>query len=62
MARKNDLPPRTGIVPEELTELTLADICRVCEVRTEFILELVEEGVLTPIGLEPGNWRFTYTH
>ena len=62
MARKNDLPQRTGIVPEEPTELTLAEICRACAVQTEFIVELVDEGVLAPVGQEPQRWRFTYAH
>lgn len=60
MARKNDLPQRTGIVPEDPSEMTLADVCRACAVQTEFIVELVEEGVLAPAGQEPRRWRFTY--
>jgi chaperone modulatory protein CbpM len=62
MARKNHLSQRTGIVPEEPTELTLADVCRACAVQTEFIVALVEEGVVAPAGREPRHWRFTYTH
>ena len=62
MARKSNLPQRTGIVPEEPTELTLAEVCRACAVQTEFIVELVEEGVLAPVGQEPQRWRFTYAH
>jgi chaperone modulatory protein CbpM len=61
MARKDDLR-QTGIVPEEPSELTLAEVCRACAVQTEFIVELVEEGVLTPVGREPQRWRFTYAH
>jgi len=62
MVRKNDLLQATGTVPEEPTELTLAEVCRACAVRTEFIVELVEEGVLAPVGQEPERWRFTYAH
>jgi chaperone modulatory protein CbpM len=62
MARENDLPQRAEIVPEVLTELTLADLCRACAVRTEFVVELVEEGVLVPSGREPQRWRFPYAH
>jgi chaperone modulatory protein CbpM len=62
MARENDLPQRDGIVPEELTELTLADLCRVCAVRTELVIELVDEGVLAPVGGEPQRWLFTSSH
>ena len=62
MTRKNDLPQRTGIVPEDPTGLTLAEVCRACAVQTEFIVELVEEGVLAPVGQEPQHWRFNYSH
>jgi chaperone modulatory protein CbpM len=62
MARKNKLPQRAAIVPEDPTELTLAEVCRACAVQSEFIVELVEEGVLAPTGREPQGWRFTYVH
>jgi chaperone modulatory protein CbpM len=52
----------SGIVLEEQTELSLADISRACAVHAEYIIELVEEGVLTPIGREPVLWRFTGAH
>jgi chaperone modulatory protein CbpM len=51
-----------GIVLEEQTELSLADISRACAVHAEYIIELVEEGVLTPVGREPVLWRFTGAH
>jgi chaperone modulatory protein CbpM len=48
-----------GIILEEQTELTLADISRSCSVHAEYIIELVDEGVLAPQGREPVLWRFT---
>ena len=59
---ENRLPQLSGIILEEQTELTLAEVCRACAVQTESIIELVEEGVLTPAGDAPQRWRFTYTH
>lgn len=56
------LPQLNGIILEEQTELTLADICRACAVHAEYIIELVEEGVLAPAGREPASWRFTGIH
>jgi len=56
------LPPLSGIILEEQTELTLADVCHACAVQTEYIIELVEEGVLVPIGNEPAGWRFSGAH
>jgi chaperone modulatory protein CbpM len=51
-----------GLILEELTELTLHELCRACAVQDERIVELVEEGVITPAGNVPEHWRFTGTH
>jgi chaperone modulatory protein CbpM len=59
--RKN-MPQVSGIVLEELTELTLIELSRACAVHAECIVELVEEGVLTPFGREPHRWRFSGIH
>ena len=49
----------TGVILEEQVELTLAEVSRSCSVHAQYIIELVEEGVLAPIGREPRAWRFT---
>ncbi len=51
-----------GIILEEQSELTLADISRSCAVHAEYIIELVDEGVLAPVGSGPVLWRFTGGH
>lgn len=56
------LPQLSGNILEEQTGLTLADVCRACAVHAEYIIELVEEGVLAPAGREPASWRFTGIH
>ena len=48
-----------GVILNEDTRCTLADLCRLCGVPAEVIHEMVEEGLLTPEGLSPGDWRFT---
>ena len=53
------LPQLAGVVLDEQTPLTLAELSRACSVQVEFIVELVEEGVVAPIGREPESWRFT---
>ena len=49
------------LVLNEENEITLAELTRSCHVQTEWVLELVEEGVLEP--LKPGGpqWRFAAT-
>ncbi len=39
--------------------LTLADLSRACHVHAEWIIELVEEGIIDPLGNDVRHWRFT---
>jgi chaperone modulatory protein CbpM len=59
MTNNDTLPQIVGVILEQQTELTLAEISRSCLVHAECIIELVEEGVLVPIGRDPRGWRFT---
>ncbi|MDP2255173.1 MAG: chaperone modulator CbpM [Polaromonas sp.] len=52
----------TGLILEEQTELSLAEICRACSAQSDLIVELVHEGVLTPAGSAPHEWHFTGAH
>lgn len=47
-----------GQLLDEHIELSLTEICRACSASPEWIVELVEEGVLEPIGAEQTQWRF----
>jgi chaperone modulatory protein CbpM len=58
MSKGDLLELLSGTVLEEEIELTLADLCRTCQLPAERVLELVEEGVIEPVGREPGQWRF----
>ena len=46
---------------DERVELSLLDMCRVCNCHTRWIVELVKEGVLDPIGNDQEHWRFSGT-
>lgn len=59
MSSENTRAGFTGIVLDEQTELTLADLCGACSVEVESIVALVDEGVLEPSGGEQVQWRFT---
>ena len=50
----------SGDVLEEEVEMTLAELCRICRVPAERIFELVEEGVVEPLGQNPAHWRFQW--
>jgi chaperone modulatory protein CbpM len=51
----------TGMVLDEQAELTLSDLCRACSQHAEWIMQLVEEGILEPAGRTPTQWRFSGT-
>jgi chaperone modulatory protein CbpM len=48
----------SGRVLDEMVSLSLDELCRACRVHSDWILELVDEGILEPQGREHGNWRF----
>ncbi len=48
----------TGELFEDDTELTLGELCRICRLPAERVFELVEQGVVEPIGREPTQWHF----
>ncbi len=48
----------TGIVLDEESELGLDEVARACEVRREWVLELVQEGVIEPARRERESWYF----
>ena len=50
-----------GIIVEEEMELTLGDLSRACCVNAEWIITLVDEGVLDPLNGTTDQWRFSGT-
>lgn len=55
--------PKLVVLDEE--EITLAGLTRTCRVHAEWVLELVDEGVIEPRGVREGTaspqWRFSAT-
>ena len=49
----------TAIVVEEDVHLSLVELCRACDAQEEQVQLWVVEGVLSPIGSSPPEWRFT---
>ena len=47
-----------GVVIDEASTVTLEELASACRVETRWIIELVEEGVLSGQGGEPAAWRF----
>jgi len=52
---------RDAVILDEAEEVTLADLTRSCRVHAEWVMELVEEGVIEPLGPGGPQWRFSAT-
>lgn len=53
-------PTHLATQPGSHPVLTLEELCRTCAVETEFVLAMLEEGVVQPVeGQAPESWRFT---
>lgn len=53
------LTPLTATILDETTRCSLAELCRLCGVPAELVLEMIDEGLLCPQGPVPGEWHFT---
>jgi len=51
----------TGILLDETTELTLSELSQACSSSTEWVIELVDEGILEYTGQRKSQWRFSGT-
>lgn len=49
----------SGLLLDAESSLTLAELSRCCGVHAEFIMEMVEEGILDPLDPNPSCWRFS---
>lgn len=58
MKNKERLSLLSGEVMEEEVELTLAELCQACRMPAEQVFDLVDEGVVEPVGRDPSSWRF----
>ena len=50
--------PVFGDLLEDDEELSLQELCSACELSESQVVEMVEYGVIDPVGGEPAKWRF----
>jgi len=50
-----------GIITEHENNISLFELCRFCNLTSDFIAELVSEGILEPVGESKHEWQFTFT-
>lgn len=47
-----------GVILDHRIRFTVTELCRVCGVRREVVMEMVEEGVIEPAGQRDDEWEF----
>ncbi len=48
-----------GVLLDDNIRVSLRELCDMCDVNAELIVEMVSEGIAAPEGSEPHRWRFT---
>jgi len=48
----------SGNIIEEEESLTLRQLCEACSVHAEYIIDLVNEGIIEPSGVQNTHWCF----
>jgi chaperone modulatory protein CbpM len=56
MAKRGDL--EVVQTPEAVEEINLNDLCAICHVTPDFIIELISYGTIEPQGKSASKWRF----
>lgn len=56
MARKD--PALSGVILDEQSVFSLYELTAVCKISAELIIEMVEEGIVSPAGNDPRSWTF----
>jgi chaperone modulatory protein CbpM len=47
---------------DETTSYSLRECCHLCRVNAQTIHEMIDEGLITPVGESPQNWCFGAAH
>jgi chaperone modulatory protein CbpM len=51
--------PISALLLDDSVEFTLSELCSVCRVPEQLVVEIVAEGIVEPVGVEPQQWRFS---
>jgi chaperone modulatory protein CbpM len=49
----------SALLLDDSVEFSLTELCQACRITEEFVVEIVAEGIVEPIGPEPRQWRFS---
>ena len=51
--------PISAVLLDDSVELSLDELCSLCHVTEEIVVEIVAEGIVEPSGAERAQWRFS---
>jgi len=51
----------TGVVLDENVSYDIEELCKACKVKDDLVYEMINEGMLTPLGDSPKSWKFSAT-
>jgi chaperone modulatory protein CbpM len=51
--------PISALLLDDSVEFSLEELCSACRVSEDFVVEVVAEGIVEPIGAERAQWRFS---
>ena len=51
--------PISAMPLDDSVEFTLSELCSVCQLSEDIVVEIVAEGIVEPIGGAPNQWRFS---
>ncbi len=55
---REDIEILSGILLDEQARLNLRELCGICGIHAELVIEMVSEGIAEPIGSSPVHWQF----
>ena len=58
---EHDTNALSGHIFDETTEITIVELCDVCSIEITLVDELVDEGILEPVGGAREQRRFPYS-
>lgn len=51
--------PISAVLLDESVEFSLSELCSLCSISEEILVEIVAEGIVEPLGHGPAQWRFS---
>jgi len=48
----------SGTILDDLEQLSLLELASICSCETGWLVDLVEEGIIEPVGQDVSEWRF----